>query len=230
MNTTRRTVIATAMVAIMALSACGAIAVTTSPKVAAASASTQPTPIDIAYRPGAKYIFAPIQFNNDGSSYNTRGASGWVHSEAAFSGFAFSAMRVSPAQQSYRPLSWATTGVLVQMRGSWWSLSQEPCKITMHLSYNLVAKGGAEASVSVSAGNPQWDKFSENRAQSGTQTVTFVSTVGDVFYPQTRETMASNPGAEVLTIPFNWPPGSAGSASAVCHLDYIIIEFPQALG
>ncbi len=217
------------MVALMALTVCGAVAVTT-PKVAAASASTQPTPIVIAYKPGAKYVFTPIQFNNDGSGYRTRGASGWRHSESAFGGFAFSAMRVTSAQQEYRPYSWATSGVLVQMRGSWWSISQEPCKIIMHLSYNLAAKGGAEAVVTASAGNPEWSKVAGSRAQSGTQTVTFVSTVGDVFDPQTREMMASNPGAEVQTLAFNYPPGSAGSASAFCHLDYIMIEFPQTSG
>jgi len=227
----KQKVIAFLLIAIMALTTCSAVAMTTTQKVGAStSTNTQPKPIVITYKPGAKYVFTPIQFNNDASGYRTRGASGWRHSESAFGGFAFSAMRVTPAQQEYRPYSWATSGVLVQMRGSWWSLSQEPCKIIMHLSYNLAAKGGAEAVVTASAGNPEWSKVVGSRAQSGTQTVTFVSTVGDVFDPQTRETMASNPGAEVQTLAFNYPPGSAGSASAFCHLDYIMIEFPQTSG
>jgi len=225
----KRKVTALVMIAIMALTVCGAFTVTT--QKAAASASTQPTPIVIAYRPGAKYVFTAIQFNNDASGYRARGASGWRHSEGAFGGFAFSAMRVSPAQQKYRPYSWANSEVLVQMPGSLNSLSQKPCKVTMHLSYNLAVKGGAEAVVTASAGEvPFWLKLatSVTPTQSGMQTVGFVGTVWDVFYPQTRETLASNLGAEVQTLAFNYPFGSAGSASAYCHVDYILIEFPTS--
>jgi hypothetical protein len=60
--------------------------------------------------------------------------------------------------------------------------------------------------------------------------VTFVGTVGELFYPQTSETLVSNLGARVLTVPFNAPPVPAGSTSAFCHLDYIVIEFPQTPG
>lgn len=66
----KRKVSAFVMIAIMALTVCGAVAVTT-PQKAAASTPTAPQLITGDYKPGAKYVFTPDRFNADGTGFSS---------------------------------------------------------------------------------------------------------------------------------------------------------------
>jgi hypothetical protein len=224
----KRKVIALLLVAIMVFTACSAVAMTTTQKVAAASANTQSTSIIIDYKPGAKYIFKPNRFNGDSASYridqgNPR------HFEFAALGAATSWVKISSTDAG---VSYANTGIKVSVKG-YDPITQgnNPCKITMHLSYFLATKGDTEAKVLALPGWSQafWYKTAFGNGwqgvapvQHGKETLTYQT----VMYPTFRDSSgAVFIGAQTLAGgPWSQIP-AAGQASSSVVVDYIEIQF-----
>jgi hypothetical protein len=229
----KRKVIAFLLIAIMTLTVFSAIAVTTTQKVEAA----KPTSSDlvIAYKPGAKYVFKVNQFNWHRTPWyygiDAQGSKPF-HQEVAAGSVALSAISASPTQKVV--VSYADTGIRVQMNGDWDTLCSKPCKVTMHMSYNLATKGPTEAKVRAIAGRiPAWEKDAWPRGPlvlKGTETVTYPSSVSAFFSPNEQGTLESYIFAETVAVPYSSSVSAVGYASSLACLDYVTIEFPQATG
>ena len=236
----KRKIIALLLIAIMALTVFSAVAVTTTQKVEAKS--TSPTSVVVPYyKSGTKYIYKPSEFNKyDYATYRIiEGSKPFIFQYAVW-GNAFSSMRVSSEQQFN---SYAYVGIVAQLDhmnqtdyfNNFQTLLSQPCRVTMHLSYHLEAKGDTVAKVRAVAASgsfaaPFWQAVAlgnvtgQPHVQNGEKTVTFQSTVADVF----RWTPSSNFGVEIVASTYPTPEHTAGSATAFCQLDYIIIEFPAS--
>jgi hypothetical protein len=236
----RRKVSAFVMIAIMALTVCGAVAVTTPQKAAATPANTQPTPIVITYKPGATYVFRPIRFNNDGTNYELQdpAVSYPTTIGAAVAGGAESSwVRYTSPTQTAGANSWVGVLFKLNLNGADWNtIRMMPCKVTFHLTYLETAKGDAQAAIIVNAGRTFlfWQDVQGSGAGQHTQadatTLTTTVPLAGIFdfnqpgYPGVWGGALVGAGVTGL------PNGAGGQATAIAICDYITIQFPHTAG
>jgi hypothetical protein len=220
------------IIAIMAVSVLSAAGVITTQK---AVGLRVPTPIVIQYQPGAKFNYAPTQFNGDWAGPQV--GPGIKHFEAATGGAAYSSIRTNQMQ----------TGASIAQVGMYWQLTLPsgapyndwnyvktlPCKVTVTVSYHIVAKGDQNTEADANWGPRLVSNFYAYYAQDSIHgndpvhaknaivTTTWQGTVGDVFDPIAG--IYGQAGAQAVSYSED-----IGQASAAIVCTSIVLEFPAS--
>ena len=223
----KRKVIALLLVAIMAFTACSALAMTTTQKVAAASANTQSKSIIIDYKPGAKYTIWGWQFTRH-ESYYTATVGEPKHFEMALGGTAFSWICASPTQSGN---SEVLTGPSVKLNlngADLTTIARKPCKVTWYLTYNFATKGsGYVGGYADCIGSPAWRLYvgpGGPSKLSGTTVVPFTGSIAGpgvaIFGPALT--------AHIVALTMSGAGPDAGQTTATLVCSKIVIEFPAS--
>jgi hypothetical protein len=213
----------------MAVSVLSAAGVVTTQKAAAQLGSA---PVAIQYQPGAKFSYAPTQFNDD--SAGAMVYPGTKHFEAATGGAAYSSIRTQSGASA------AVVGMYWQLKlpsgapyNDWSYVQTLPCKVTVTVSYHIAAKGdqstGAEAQwgpqlPALSGRYYMQDSVHGNdpvHAKNVIVTTTWQGTVGDVFKSNTG--IYGQAGARAVSYR-----EYLGQASAAVICSSIVLEFPAS--
>jgi hypothetical protein len=215
------------MIAMMALTVCGAVVVTT--QKAAANNSVGPVPIVVQYQPGAKYTYTPQQFNlHQTWSMFT---SGTKQSGATTGGALYTSISTRTGQ----------AGDSGAQAGTYWQLTlpsvttfddikDQPCKVTMKVNYHIRATGSKAKAGALAQANyiqipAKGDYVYGNDPvhwKSAIETFIFEYNVGDVFAPSDSAIYGQ---AAAISISDSFGVGQASSA-VVCSS--IVLEFPAS--